>query len=159
MGTGLKKEIVLGITDIIFVGLNSLKLRKAKKKKVSPDKLIVVFSHCLQNSKCPEKIALDIYNCKKCGKCVVKDILELSEQYKVRCEAASGGRMALAKIKKASPKVVIAIACEKELKEGIKGIFPKTVVAIPNKRPNGPCKDCQVDPQQVKDALRSLCAS
>ncbi|MBI4834345.1 MAG: DUF116 domain-containing protein [Planctomycetes bacterium] len=147
----------MGITDPLFIGLNRLRLNKLKKKKVAPEKLLILFSYCLQNSECPQKIVASLSNCKRCGKCTVKNILELGEKYRVRCVVASGGGMALEKVKASGAQVIIAIACEKELKLGIKGVFPKPVEAIPNKRPKGPCKDCEVDPEKIELALCSLC--
>jgi len=149
----------LGITDPVFLAFNKLRLGRIKKKKAAPEKLLILFSYCLQNSECPQKILVTLANCKRCGKCAVKSILELGEKYKVRCVVASGGAMALEKVKASGAEVIIAIACEKELSLGIKGVFPKPVAAIPNKRPKGPCKDCDVEPEKIEQALRSLCRS
>jgi hypothetical protein len=147
----------LGITDPLFIGLNKLRLGKLKKKKVAPEKLLILFSHCLQNSECPQKIVVSLSNCKRCGKCTVKNILELGEKYKVSCVVASGGGMALEKVKASGARVIIAVACEKELTLGIKGVFPRPVVPITNKRPKGPCKDCEVDTEKIEQALKSIC--
>jgi hypothetical protein len=49
---------------------------------------------------------------------------------------------------------VVAVACEKELREGMRATFPKPVLGIINLRPNGPCRDTDVDVAQVEDAMR-----
>ena len=83
----------------------------------------------------------------------VKDILEIGERYGVKCAVASGSEMALEKVNAANVDVVIAIACERELAGGIKALFPKKVLAVPNTRPHGPCKDCGVDIKSVEAFL------
>lgn len=125
-------------------------------RRFQPQEVMLVFSHCLQNSECQQKIVIDLANCKRCGKCTVKGILELAEKYHIRCAAASGGEMALQKVGADSVKAVLAIACEKELAAGIRAIYPKHVVAVKNTRPKGPCKDCQVDLQAVEEGIRKI---
>jgi len=136
----------------IIIGVNNF-LRGRKQKHLAPEKVMLLFSHCLQNSKCPQKIINDLAECKRCGKCTVKDILEIGERYGVKCAVASGSEMALEKVNAANVDVVIAIACERELAGGIKALFPKKVLAVPNTRPHGPCKDCGVDIKSVEAFL------
>lgn len=136
----------------VIIGLNNF-LRGRKQKNLAPGKVMLLFSHCLQNSKCPQKIINNLAECKRCGKCTVKDIIEVSERYGVKCAVASGSEMALEKVNDADVDVIVAIACEKELAGGIKAIFPKKVLAVPNTRPHGPCKDCGVDIKNVEAFL------
>lgn len=156
MVTVLRREIAVALIERLFIGLNKIRLNRKKKTKTSPDKILILFSYCLQNSECPQKIVIDLANCKRCGKCVVKNLLELSEQYKVKCVVASGGEMALEKVQASGAEVVVAIACERELSSGIRGSFPRVVAAVPNKRPKGPCKDCVVESEKVEEMLRAL---
>ncbi len=146
--------------DKLIIGLNNL-IRARKQRNYAPEKVMLLFSHCLQNSKCPQKIIHSLSECKRCGKCVVKDILELSERYAVKCAVASGSEMAMEKVYSNNLDAVIAIACEKELAGGIKEILPKKpiVLAIPNTRPYGPCKDCGVDPARVEQFLKKTLIS
>jgi len=146
----------MALFDNILAWINNARLRRLKTKKIHPDKIILVFSHCIQNSECNQKIIIDLTNCKRCGKCTVKNILEISEKHKVKCVVASGGEMAKAKVKASGAQVVVAIACNKELMEGIKGVFPKIVAPIRNKQPKGPCKDCTVDTRLIKEMLKVL---
>lgn len=146
----------MGLIDKLFIGLNKVRLKGIKKKRINPGDLLLLFSHCLQNSECPNKIVNDLANCKRCGKCVVKDILELRERSGIKVAVSSGGEMALEKVKLIQPKAIVAIACDKELRLGIKGVFPRPVCAIPNKRPKGPCKDCMVEFSEVEKAVQSL---
>lgn len=144
----------MGLIDRLFTELNKLRL---KRTKVKPAELLLLFSHCLQNSECPNKIVNDLANCQRCGKCLVKDILELGERTGIKVAVASGGAMALEKVKTIQPRAIVAIACDKELRLGIKGVFPKPVVAIPNIWTKGPCKDCLVEMAAVKKAVARLC--
>ncbi|MFH1227409.1 MAG: DUF116 domain-containing protein [Planctomycetota bacterium] len=129
------------------------------KKRFRPTEVMLVFSHCLQNSECGQKIVINLSNCKRCGECPVSGIIGLSERYGTQCAAASGGEMALQKVSNDKVKAVLAIACEKELAEGIKAIYPKPVIAVRNTRPKGPCKDCQVDLNAVENALKKAITS
>jgi hypothetical protein len=49
---------------------------------------------------------------------------------------------------------VVAIACEKELQEGMGGVFPKPGLGIINIRPHGPCTDTDVDLEEVEEAIK-----
>jgi hypothetical protein len=49
---------------------------------------------------------------------------------------------------------VVAVACEKELQEGLKGVFPKPALGVINLRPHGPCTDTQVDLEELEETLR-----
>ena len=64
--------------------------------------------------------------------------------------------MAVERVKEDGVDAVVAVACEKELSQGIKGAFPKAVIAIPNQRPKGPCKDTDVDLAEVRKAIQWL---
>jgi hypothetical protein len=52
-----------------------------------------------------------------------------------------------------SVKGLIAVACEKELKEGMFGVFPKAALGVINLRPNGPCTDTDVDLDELRKAI------
>ena len=138
-----------------IVRLNNLAVR-LRRKKAEAKGVLLLFPHCMQNSKCPHKITHDLSACKRCGKCKVKDVLEMAEEYGVQCAVATGGRLALERVKDDGVHAVVAVACEKELSQGIKGAFPKAIVAIPNLRPKGPCKDTDVDLAQVRKAIEWL---
>jgi hypothetical protein len=49
---------------------------------------------------------------------------------------------------------VVAVACEKELQEGLKGVFPKPALGVINLRPNGPCVDTKVDLEELEETIR-----
>jgi len=128
-------------------------LLRARKPKCRAAEMIVLIPSCLQSSKCTNKVTVDIANCKRCGGCRVGDIIQVAEEYGVKVACATGGELALSLVKDDSVKVIIALACEKELRAGIIGAFPKPVCAIVNSRPNGPCRDTVVDIGDVRAAI------
>ncbi len=139
----------MGRTIVKF--FNSItRLRRARCK---PEELLILVPSCLQSSQCTQKITRDINECRRCGNCKVKDVIELSEKYGTRCAVATGGRLALELAKQDSVKCLVAIACEKELQEGLAAIFPKPGLGVINVRPHGPCTDTDVDLAQVEEAL------
>jgi hypothetical protein len=53
--------------------------------------------------------------------------------------------------------VVIGVACERDLLSGIRDVRHKlSVLGITNTRPNGPCRDTQIDLAELEGAL-DLC--
>ncbi|AKL95536.1 hypothetical protein CACET_c20890 [Clostridium aceticum] len=51
------------------------------------------------------------------------------------------------------PKAVIAIACERDLFSGLMDVKKIPILAIINKRPQGPCINTQVDIKEVEEAI------
>jgi len=70
---------------------------------------------------------------------------------------AAGGEEARAAIKQYRPTIILAIACERDLISGIKDVAEKIpVFAIPNKRPEGPCKNTDFSLSELDEAVRVL---
>lgn len=66
---------------------------------------------------------------------------QLRDHYHFQMATADGGTEARLKIKEVRPKVIIAIACERDLISGFKEVNPYIpVIGFPNFRPEGPCK-------------------
>lgn len=141
--------------DKFVIGIKNT-LTKLRGKKFLPQNILLLFSHCLQKSKCKNKITDELDNCKRCGACVVGSLLDLRDSTGIQCAIATGGRLAKERAMSDDVKAIVAIACEQELSEGIMGMFSKTVIAIPNQRPCGPCKDCHVEMDCVVKAVNKL---
>ncbi|HUW56517.1 MAG TPA: DUF116 domain-containing protein [Planctomycetota bacterium] len=137
----------------IVVGLSNL-MTRLRRTRVRPDELLLLFPICLQCSECPNNIVNDVTNCKRCGKCKVSDLVALSEKYGCRIEAATGGRLAVVKVRTTGVRAVVAVACHKELRQGILASFPKAVIGVVNAWPKGPCKDTDVDLGAVERAIQ-----
>lgn len=121
--------------------------------KVPADRLLILTPHCIQLDTCPYKVTRDIHNCHRCGGCGVGQLLSLSEKYGVHVAIATGGTLARQAVKKARPKAILAVACERDLTSGIQDVFPLPVIGVLNERPNGPCFNTRVDMKKVEEAI------
>lgn len=137
---------------------------KAKEEKilgVDPGKRILLLSHCIRPSQeCTAKMSKDGLMCKDdcLTKCIIGRLRKLAEKmgYKGVC-IAPGGSMAIKFIRKMRPEGIIAIACMKELAEGIDAIKEITgnndndgapvVMALPLLKDG--CVDTEVDEEEA----------
>jgi hypothetical protein len=70
---------------------------------------------------------------------------------------AGGGEAAREAIKQYRPTVILALACERDLMSGIKDVAENIpVLAIPNKRPEGPCKNTDVYLDELDETLKFI---
>lgn len=136
-----------------FVEVNN-QLVRAKKGKLTPDRLLVLLPHCLQERDCPNRITTNPDNCNRCGGCPVGDLLALGEQYGVHVRIATGGTLAREVVKKLRPRAIVAVACERDLTSGILDCIPLPVLGVTNERPMGPCFNTQVNPEAVEKAIQ-----
>ncbi len=135
-----------------FIELNN-HLVRSNNHHTLPGKLLILLPHCIQDFDCEIKITGNIKNCKRCGKCEIKDLVDISEQYQVKIAVATGGTLARRIIVENRPEAIVAVACELDLTSGIQDSYPIPVIGILNERPNGPCLNTKVDIQKVKDAI------
>ena len=83
------------------------------------------------------------------------EIKGLSEKYQFVAYTAFGGDEARKAIKDHRPDAVIGVACERDLISGIHDTAPKMpVFGLPNKRPEGPCKNTSVDIKELEKIVR-----
>jgi len=116
--------------------------------------ILILLPRCVQNSKCTQRIAEDIAHCKRCGKCDIARVVEMMEKHRFRVAVVGGGELAREKVREISPSFVIAVACERELLEGIRGVSDVPVIGIPNRRPEGPCTNTVIDIEEFEKAVR-----
>ncbi len=148
---GISKEKV----QQSFVEVNNLLVRaKCNGKKI--ERLLLLMPHCLQFNDCAIKITSDVYKCKACGKCKIKDLVELAHRYNVHLSVATGGTLARRRVAESKPQAIIAVACERDLTSGIQDAYPLPVIGILNERPFGPCFNTSVDISRVAEALEFL---
>jgi uncharacterized protein len=136
-----------------FIEINN-QLVLNETKKVKPEKLLILLPHCLQFHDCQVRITGDIGNCKKCGKCKIKDLAGITERYHVPVSVATGGTLARRIVVEKRPDIIIGVACERDLTSGIQDSFPIPVYGILNKRPFGPCYDTDIDIDMVERAVK-----
>jgi uncharacterized protein len=138
-----------------FIAMNN-QLVLAESKKVKPERLLILLPHCLQNHDCGVRITGNIENCKKCGKCKIKDLVELSEKYHMPISVATGGTLARRIVVEKRPDIIIAVACERDLTSGIQDSYPISVYGILNMRPFGPCYDTDIDLDLVEKGITTF---
>ncbi|MCE5313218.1 MAG: DUF116 domain-containing protein [Nitrospiraceae bacterium] len=142
---GLKERFQLWVINI-----NNRLVRMSSLRTKS---ILLLLPHCLQISDCDVRITHNIYNCKRCGRCGIKDLISIAENNSLNLFVATGGTLARKIVKEKQPEAIIAIACERDLSSGIIDSYPLPVLGITNKRPFGPCFNTQVDPRDVKEAI------
>lgn len=150
---------IIGITkDQVrraFITINN-ELVLAESRIVLPERLLLLLPHCLQNHECPIRITGNVDNCKRCGKCKIKDLVELSHKYNVDISIATGGTLARRIVKEKKPHLIIGVACERDLTSGIQDAHPIPVYGILNQRPNGPCYDTDVSIEMVERGINAF---
>jgi hypothetical protein len=138
-----------------FIEINN-QLVLAQHPRATSDKLLLLMPHCLQFHECQFRITGSTIHCKRCGKCPITGLVGLSEKYGVGLAVATGGTLARRIVVERRPRLIIAVACERDLSSGIQDSYPLPVYGIINHRPNGPCYDTQVDLDKVEEALKTF---
>lgn len=138
-----------------FVAMNN-SLVTSQRLKVKPDRILILLPHCLQLFDCEIKVTGDINKCIRCGRCDIKGLAELAQKYRIDISVATGGTLARKVIIEKKPKLVVAVACERDLTSGIKDCYPLPVIGVLNDRPFGPCLNTSVDVAKIEEALRTV---
>ncbi|MDO4766832.1 MAG: DUF116 domain-containing protein [Pseudomonadota bacterium] len=138
-----------------FIKVNN-ELVKSEGRRYPPDRLLLLMPHCIQNSRCKFRLTYDIDNCKRCGDCALAGLLRLRDTYGVKLAVATGGTIARRIVVQLRPKLIIAVACERDLASGIQDTYPLPVYGILNIRPFGPCLDTDVALERVEWAIRQF---
>ena len=113
----------------------------AAYRQASPEKILLLLPHCIQNGSCQRRLLFSLDNCAHCGKCQVGELRDLAKQYGFQVAIATGGTVARRIVVQCHPSCIIAVACERDLTSGIQDTFPIPVYGILNERPLGPCHD------------------
>lgn len=135
-----------------YIEVNN-KLIQSRCFNFKPADILILAPHCLQKWDCPYKITSDASNCRHCGRCDIDKLLKISNDYGVNLSVVTGGTLARKKVMDIKPKAIIAIACERDLTEGILDTNPLPVMGVINLRPEGPCKNTLVDLDKVTEAI------
>ncbi len=138
-----------------FVKVNN-DLVSSPGKLYKPEELLLLMPHCLQNSKCKMRLTYSMDNCKRCGKCPIDKLLGLSEHYGIHLAIATGGTIARRIVVQRRPKMILAVACERDLASGIQDTYPLPVFGVMNLRPHGPCLDTNVSLEDLESAIRQF---
>lgn len=126
---------------------------RLRRKRVRPEEVLLLFASCLQKSDCTCNVRESLEHCARCGGCPVGPMLDLADELGVRAFIATGGRRAAEMARSQEIKAVVAVACCKELAEGLRATFPKPTLLLELDAPHGPCKDTQIDVSAVREAI------
>ena len=117
-----------------FIKVHNLVL-KGHGREVDDSALLILLPRCLQKE-------------------VRRQVVERVIGKAVRVVTVAGGEEARRAIMEYKPSLVLAVACERDLISGIRDVAQKIrVFAVPNIRPEGPCKNTCVPLDALDDAL------
>jgi uncharacterized protein len=103
--------------------------------RLNPDRLLVLLPRCL-------------------GKEARGEIMSRAKEYDMHIVTAGGGEEARKAIGQYRPTLILAVACERDLLSGIKDVTERVpVLAIPNRRPEGPCKNTCLQIEKFEEIL------
>lgn len=138
-----------------FIAMNN-SLVTSQRYKVRPERVLILLPHCIQLFDCEIKVTGDVNKCVMCGRCDIKGLVEIGRKYGIDISVATGGTLARKVIVEKRPKLVLAVACERDLTSGIKDCYPLPVIGILNLRPHGPCFNTMVDAAAIDAALQQV---
>ena len=135
-----------------FIALNN-QLVHTRRLRVPAERTLILLPHCIQMFDCAIKITGDVDKCVRCDRCDISGLLGLAQKFGIEMAVATGGTLARKLIVEKRPKLIVAVACERDLTSGIRDAYPLPVIGILNKRPNGPCFNTSVLLPEVEQAL------
>jgi hypothetical protein len=138
-----------------FIQVNNELVHGADRQYI-PEEILILLPHCIQWSACTFRVSNRLARCKRCGNCNIGPLLDLTEKYGVSIAVATGGTIARRIVVEKKPRLIIAVACERDLASGIQDTYPLPVYGILNERPHGPCIDTLVSITLVEKTLRSF---
>lgn len=100
----------------------------------------------------PERLLILLPRCLK--KEARSRIVEKVNGDALKVLTVAGGEEAREAIRELRPTLILALACERDLMSGIKDVADKIpVLAIPNRRPEGPCKNTDFSSEELDEML------
>lgn len=135
-----------------FIKVNNEMVLASRLKAAAQDVLLLL-PHCVQRSRCPHRLSVHVERCAGCGQCPVGGILALCRRWGVRMAIATGGTIARRVVVETRPKLIVAVACERDLTSGIQDAYPVPVYGVLNARPYGPCMDTLVEVDVLEKVL------
>lgn len=140
---------------------------KGRLSRIPPSQRILLLPHCLRRSQnCQGKYDKRGLECCECNPdCPVNHLRQaaINLGYKGVC-IAPGGRLAVNYVKEIHPEAIVAVACQKELEEGIHGVQElnggnesgPVIVIIPLTRDG--CVDTEVDEERALELIALGCS-
>ena len=151
--TKMKKQNLNNYLSFKFLEINNNYVIKEIKKKINV-KILILLPHCLQLYDCEFKVTANIENCRLCGKCVIKNFVDIKKIYSnIDIKIATGGTLARKYVKELRPDLIVAVACKRDLISGIRDAAPFLVYGVFNKIKSEPCINTTV---YIEDIYRIL---
>ncbi len=148
----------MNLLDTAVIKLNGI-VNCLFGKGCRAENILLLLPHCLQFNECNVNVVKNSALCRRCGKCPLGELVSISEDLGIKHAVVAGGRKAVEICKSPDVETVIAVACSKELRQGIMAVFPKKVIPVTLTQPQGPCRNTCVDPQNVRNAVSALIES
>ena len=141
--------------DCRLVAGNNARVR-ARCRRKPPKSALLLLPHCLQRVDCPHRIVWDINNCRGCGRCTMKDLIELAGGAGCELRIALSSYRAVEIVQETEPELIVAVACERELIDGIVAVAGRPAYCIFNQRPEGYCRNTTCDIDEIRAVLGEL---
>jgi hypothetical protein len=120
-----------------FIKVHNL-VTRSYAQRLSADRLLILLPRCLKKE-------------------ARSKIIDAAGEKETRVLTVAGGEEAREAIRQYRPHFILAIACERDLMSGIRDVAEKIpVLAIPNRRPEGPCKNTEFSLDEMEKALRFI---
>lgn len=148
---GISRDEVQGS----FISVNNTLIEQRHAEFEAHD-VLVLLPRCLQWSDCPYKVSQEVHRCQRCGQCSLGQLLGQTEHLGVPMFVSTGGTQARRLVEQRRPRLIIAVACERELTEGIRDVGGIPVLGVLNDQPEGPCYNTVVDSGCVAEVLKEI---
>jgi hypothetical protein len=113
-------------------------MTKSRGERLDLERLLILLPRCLKRE-------------------ARRQIVERTGEEGFKVLTAGGGEEAREAIKQYRPTCILAFACERDLVSGIRDVAEKIpVLAIPNRRPEGPCKNTEVSLVELEETLKFI---
>ncbi len=120
-----------------FIKVHNL-IAKSFARRLNADRLLILLPRCLKKE--ARSLVLNRVNGGNVNVCTV-----------------AGGEEAREMIRRHHPTMILAIACERDLMSGLRDVAERIpVLAIPNRRPEGPCKNTDFALAELEEALQCI---
>jgi uncharacterized protein len=106
------------------------------RRRVAADRLVVLLPRCLSKE-------------------IRHGAKEITVRHGCHLHVVPGGSEARRVIRKRRPYAIVAVACERDLLSGVEEVgLVLPVLALPNRRPAGPCRGTEIDLADLDAAIR-----
>lgn len=117
-----------------FIRTNNALVRLAPHG-IAPQRVLILLPRCLRKDQ-------------------LAQAMTLADTRGVEVAVVAGGEQARQHIREKRPSMVIGVACERDLLSGIRDVRHRlSVLGIANTRPDGPCRNTQIDLAELETAL------